>query len=126
MGILKGCTGATRMACEWSSTSPMRSSKQPSCSDDIKSEQASTSCYDLDNFIESDGTNLSVGEISLLSLGCALVKDCKVVVLDEATLVVYSPPPGCLMLNSFQIDQSHCMLGCKLRSAFTLGSLYNI
>ncbi|KAG1720393.1 hypothetical protein EDB19DRAFT_1647134, partial [Suillus lakei] len=83
-GILKGCTGATRMSCEWSSTSPTRSPKQPSCSDVIKSEQASTSCYDLDNSIESEGANLSVGERSLFGIGCALGKDCKVVVLDEA------------------------------------------
>jgi len=41
--------------------------------------------YTLDSVIESEGANLSVGERSLLSLGRALVKDCKVVVLDEAT-----------------------------------------
>lgn len=41
--------------------------------------------YTLDSVIESEGANLSVGERSLLSLGRALVKDCKVVILDEAT-----------------------------------------
>ena len=41
--------------------------------------------YTLDSVIESEGANLSVGEQSLLSLARALVKDCKVVVLDEAT-----------------------------------------
>ena len=41
--------------------------------------------YTLDSVIESEGANLSVGERSLLSLARALVKDCKVVVLDEAT-----------------------------------------
>ena len=39
----------------------------------------------LDTVLESEGSNLSVGERSLLSLSRALVKDTKVVVLDEAT-----------------------------------------
>ncbi|KAG2050221.1 P-loop containing nucleoside triphosphate hydrolase protein [Suillus hirtellus] len=42
-------------------------------------------CHSLDSTIESKGVNLSVGERSLLSLAHALVKDCKVIVLDEAT-----------------------------------------
>ncbi|KAG2140137.1 ABC protein [Suillus clintonianus] len=63
-------------------------SKQSSSSDGVGSEQASTSRYDLDSIIESEGANLSVGERSLLSLARALVKDCKVVVLDEATASV--------------------------------------
>ncbi|KAI0694596.1 ABC protein [Cytidiella melzeri] len=44
--------------------------------------------YTLDSVVESDGANLSVGERSLLSLARALVKDSKVVVLDEATASV--------------------------------------
>ncbi|OCB92268.1 ABC protein [Sanghuangporus baumii] len=44
--------------------------------------------FTLDTTIESEGSNLSVGERSLLSLARALVKDCKVVVLDEATASV--------------------------------------
>ncbi|EFI27939.1 ABC protein [Coprinopsis cinerea okayama7 len=42
----------------------------------------------LDTVLEAEGSNLSVGERSLLSLARALVKDTKVVVLDEATASV--------------------------------------
>ncbi|KAF5371833.1 hypothetical protein D9615_009539 [Tricholomella constricta] len=41
----------------------------------------------LDTIIEPEGANLSVGERSLLSLARALVKDARLVILDEATLV---------------------------------------
>ncbi|KAG2059706.1 hypothetical protein BDR06DRAFT_987184 [Suillus hirtellus] len=47
--------------------------------------QAPTNRCDLDSTIEREGANLSVGERSLLSLARALVKDDRVVVLDEAT-----------------------------------------
>jgi ABC-type multidrug transport system fused ATPase/permease subunit len=43
--------------------------------------------FTLDTVIEPEGSNLSVGERSLLSLARALVKNAKVVILDEATSV---------------------------------------
>ncbi|KAG2105828.1 ABC protein [Suillus discolor] len=63
-------------------------SKQSFSSDGVGSGQAPTSRHHLDSTIQSEGANLSVGERSLLSLARALVKDCKVVVLDEATASV--------------------------------------
>ncbi|ODO00356.1 hypothetical protein I350_06992 [Cryptococcus amylolentus CBS 6273] len=44
--------------------------------------------FGLDSVIEEEGSNLSVGERSLLSLARALVKDSKIVILDEATAAV--------------------------------------
>lgn len=43
-----------------------------------------TSRFNLDMKIEDEGNNLSVGERSLVSLARALVKDSRVVILDEA------------------------------------------
>lgn len=48
-------------------------------------EKATTSRFTLDTIIDAEGTNLSVGERSLLSLARALCKDSQVVVMDEAT-----------------------------------------
>jgi ATP-binding cassette, subfamily C (CFTR/MRP), member 1 len=54
-----------------------------------KSDGTSTpkSRFTLDSVVESEGANLSQGERSLLSIARALVKDSKVVILDEATYV---------------------------------------
>lgn len=62
--------------------------RPPSTSKEEQGEEKRTSRYTLETVIESEGANLSVGERSLLSLARALVKDCKVVVLDEATASV--------------------------------------
>ncbi|EGN99138.1 hypothetical protein SERLA73DRAFT_168655 [Serpula lacrymans var. lacrymans S7.3] len=57
-------------------------------SDNTSGEHTPINCFTLDTIIESEGANLSVGEWSLLSLARALVKDSRVVVLDEATASV--------------------------------------
>jgi ATP-binding cassette subfamily C (CFTR/MRP) protein 1 len=47
-----------------------------------------TSRFTLDSVVESEGANLSQGERSLLSIARALVKDSRLVILDEATASV--------------------------------------
>ncbi|EMD34176.1 CsMn25 [Gelatoporia subvermispora B] len=63
--------------------------ESPSLKDDITSDGTHTPPrFNLDSIVEPEGANLSVGERSLLSLARALVKDSRVVVMDEATASV--------------------------------------
>ncbi|SCZ99314.1 BZ3500_MvSof-1268-A1-R1_Chr7-2g09480 [Microbotryum saponariae] len=54
----------------------------------VTAATTATSRFTLDMVIEDEGLNLSVGQRSLVSLARALVKDSRVIVLDEATASV--------------------------------------
>jgi ABC-type multidrug transport system fused ATPase/permease subunit len=53
--------------------------------DGIPDGRSPSSKITLETVLEAEGSNLSVGQRSLLSLARALVRDTKVVILDEAT-----------------------------------------
>jgi ABC-type multidrug transport system fused ATPase/permease subunit len=44
--------------------------------------------FTLDSSVEEEGSNLSIGQRSLISLARALLKDSKILILDEATASV--------------------------------------
>lgn len=67
---------------------------------------APTSRFSLDLLVEDEGLNFSAGERSLVSLARALVKDSKIIALDEATASVGFLPvssPSSLALTQTSI-----------------------
>ena len=63
----------------------MENTKPQDATEEGEPEAAGPGRFTLDTVIEDEGNNLSVGQRSLVSLARALVKDSRVLILDEAT-----------------------------------------
>jgi ABC-type Na+ transport system ATPase subunit NatA len=65
----------------------VESSDQPSTSvsSATPAEGQSAPRFTLDSIIDDEGSNLSIGQRSLVSLARALVNETKILILDEAT-----------------------------------------
>ncbi|KAG2040579.1 P-loop containing nucleoside triphosphate hydrolase protein [Suillus americanus] len=66
---------------DWNSDPPSTSASAPA-------EGQSASRFSLDSPVDEEGSNLSIGQRSLVSLARALVNDTKILILDEATASV--------------------------------------
>jgi len=75
-------------------------------------DQSASGKITLDTLLESEGSNLSVGQRSLLSLARALVRDTRVVIMDEATASVDLETDGKIIHNTDRVQRQDAYLHC--------------
>ena len=63
----------------------MEDTKHQDTTEEVEQEADAPKRFTLDTVVEDEGSNLSVGQRSLVSLARALVKESRVLILDEAT-----------------------------------------